>query len=68
MLSFALTKLLMTTDLSTTISSFAIANTSLQLNAIKKTKKSKKGDQINKAFFWNINKLEMILILFFFSC
>ncbi len=58
----------MTTDLSTTISSFAIANTSLQLNAIKKTKKSKKGDQINKAFFWNINKLEMILIFFFFSC
>jgi len=51
MFSFALTKLLMTTDLSATISSFAIANTSLQLNAIKKTKKSKKGDQINKAFF-----------------
>ncbi len=51
MFSFALTKLLMTTDLSTTISSFAIANTSLQLNAIKKTKKSKKGDQIILFYF-----------------
>ncbi len=45
MFSFALTNLLMTTDLPTTISSFAIANTSLRLNPKKKAK-SKKGDQI----------------------
>lgn len=55
MFSFVFTNLLMTTDLPTTISSFAYANTtSLQLNAIKKTikkNKSKKGDHISNAYF-----------------
>jgi hypothetical protein len=53
MSSFAFAKLLMTTDLPTTISSFAIANSSLRLNANKKSiKKNKlpKGDQIKNSF------------------
>jgi hypothetical protein len=53
MLSFAFPKLLLTTDSSSTISSSAIANAYSQLNAIKKSTKktkSKKGDQIHKAF------------------
>jgi hypothetical protein len=54
MLSFAFSKLLLTTDSSTIISSSAIANANSQLNAFKKSTKktkSKKGDQIRKAFF-----------------
>jgi hypothetical protein len=50
MSTFAFNNLLITTDLPTTMPSFAIANTTLRLNAIKKPiKKNKlqKGDQLN---------------------
>ncbi|CAF4002538.1 unnamed protein product [Rotaria sp. Silwood2] len=46
MLSFAFTNLLMTTDLPTTMSSFAISNTSLRLNAIKKSIKKIKSKKV----------------------
>jgi hypothetical protein len=49
MSSFAFTSLHLTTDLPSTISSFAFANTSLRLNAINKSIKKnkwKKGDAL----------------------
>ncbi|CAF0720516.1 unnamed protein product [Adineta steineri] len=47
MLSFAYTNLLLTTDLSATVTAFAIANTSLRLNAIKKSIKKNKLKKVN---------------------
>lgn len=58
MFSFALTNQYMTTNLPTTISRFAIANTSLRLNTTKKSKKvkSKKGDLIRNFCFNRLTK------------
>jgi hypothetical protein len=62
MFSFALTNLHLTTDLPSTISSFAFANASLRLNALNKSIKKnkwKKGDSISEDFLLEYKHIEI---------